>query len=137
MPIHHAISVHNQLVQATSNDLGRMDAVAHRCRVTTLDQYAATHDLKTVDFIKIDVEGDELSALRGGQRLLQRSNATVAFEINISCLAARKLVPGNLEDFLRFCGYRTFLEVPNHRAVRSVAHLEPAADSNYLAFKSS
>lgn len=121
---------------ASSNDLGRADAVPHRCRVTTLDQYAAKHNLKAVDFVKIDVEGDELSALRGGQHLLRRSNAAIAFETNISCLTARNLVPEDLENFLRGCGYRQFLDVPAHRAVRRVSHLDSEVDSNYLAFKS-
>jgi len=40
-------------------------------RVTTLDQWLVTRDLKTIDFIKVDVEGSELSVLQGAQRLLE------------------------------------------------------------------
>ena len=41
-------------------------------RIGTLDQWLETKRVKTVDFIKMDVEGGELSALRGAERLLDR-----------------------------------------------------------------
>jgi FkbM family methyltransferase len=41
-------------------------------RVMSLDQWLAAHDLQSVDFIKLDVEGGELSVLQGAQRLLER-----------------------------------------------------------------
>ncbi|MFI5059278.1 MAG: FkbM family methyltransferase [Candidatus Acidiferrales bacterium] len=41
-------------------------------RVLSLDQWLAAHDLQSVDFIKLDVEGGELSVLQGAQRLLER-----------------------------------------------------------------
>jgi FkbM family methyltransferase len=40
-------------------------------RVSSLDQWLGMHKVKTVDFIKLDVEGGELSVLRGAQRLLE------------------------------------------------------------------
>jgi len=42
-------------------------------RISSLDQWLATRKVKTVDFIKLDVEGGELSVLRGAQRLLESS----------------------------------------------------------------
>ena len=120
---------------SSSNDLGMPDAVPHRCRVTTLDRYAEEHDLKEVDFIKVDVEGDELNVLKGGERLLRRSRATVAFEVNMTCLIARNLVPEAIEDFLRSCGYMEFLQIRTHRAARKVPHLAPRVGSDYIAFK--
>ena len=39
--------------------------------VSSLDQWLATHRVNTVDFIKLDVEGGELSVLQGAQRLLE------------------------------------------------------------------
>jgi FkbM family methyltransferase len=42
---------------------------AVRVRVGSLDQWLAANKVKTVDFIKLDVEGGELSVLQGAQRL--------------------------------------------------------------------
>ena len=122
--------------QASSNDLGKPDAVPHRCRVITLDEYADERGLRAVDFVKADIEGDELGALSGGERLLRRSDAVIAFEINIPCLKARHLEPRAVEDFLRGCGYTEFLQVPVHRGARKVAHLWPELGCDYMAFKS-
>lgn len=43
-------------------------------------QLDALYATDTFDFIKIDVEGHELPALRSGQRLLERSRAVILFE---------------------------------------------------------
>jgi FkbM family methyltransferase len=40
-------------------------------RVTLLDAWLETHEVKRVDFIKLDVEGGELAVLQGAQKLLQ------------------------------------------------------------------
>jgi FkbM family methyltransferase len=40
--------------------------------VISLDQWLAAHHPESVDFIKLDVEGGELSVLQGAERLLER-----------------------------------------------------------------
>jgi FkbM family methyltransferase len=54
---------------------GATSAVA--VRVSSLDQWLAMHKVKTVDFIKLDVEGGELSVLQGAQRLLESAQRPV------------------------------------------------------------
>ena len=44
----------------------------------TIDQYVAQADLPRVDFIKLDIEGSELRALRGAERTLHRWRPTLA-----------------------------------------------------------
>jgi FkbM family methyltransferase len=49
---------------------------------TTLDQYVHSADIKRVDFIKIDVEGHELSVLDGATATLDRFKPLVVLEFN-------------------------------------------------------
>ncbi|MDG2111476.1 MAG: FkbM family methyltransferase [Actinomycetota bacterium] len=43
-------------------------------------------ELDRVDFIKIDIEGGELAALRGAARTLDTHRPIVVFEVNVFCL---------------------------------------------------
>lgn len=54
-------------------DFGRDDAVAQLCRVTTVDAYLAHAGAPQVTFVKLDIEGGELSCLRGAGRLFAQT----------------------------------------------------------------
>ncbi|MFA5942648.1 MAG: FkbM family methyltransferase [Candidatus Paceibacterota bacterium] len=71
--------------------------------VTTLDE-EVTH----ADFIKMDVEGMELEALRGAAELIERSRPVVLFEVNLSALRAHGASPRALERFFLKRGYRLY-----------------------------
>jgi FkbM family methyltransferase len=51
-------------------------------RLVRLDDYASEMNLPTPDWIKIDIEGLELPALRGAEGLLRKSKPRVICEIN-------------------------------------------------------
>lgn len=51
-------------------------------RMVTLDDYALENDLPLPTWIKIDIEGLELPALRGAERLLRHGRPTIICEIN-------------------------------------------------------
>jgi FkbM family methyltransferase len=73
---------------------------------TTLDDYAAGHGLGRVDFVKIDVEGAEVRALRGGRRLLSGPEAPmVIIEVNPVTLRAAGAGPEELVAELESLGY--------------------------------
>ena len=74
--------------------------------VTTLDAFARSENLRRLDFIKADVEGWELHALRGGEEALRRFHPALYLEVDDGMLArAGDTAPG-LFAFLHALGYR-------------------------------
>jgi FkbM family methyltransferase len=54
---------------------------SERVQKTTLDSFCLEHNIKEIDFLKIDVEGHELSVLHGARQLLQNKSITyIQFE---------------------------------------------------------
>ncbi|MEM3830129.1 MAG: FkbM family methyltransferase, partial [Conexivisphaerales archaeon] len=61
-----------------------------KVKVTTIDKFVQDQKLDRVDFIKMDIEGAELGALKGGQETIKRFNFHLDFnkrydKIIISC----------------------------------------------------
>ncbi len=54
------------LYQRQGVDSSRKETV----RLNTLDHYCEEHNISHIDFLKMDIEGNELNALRGGGRML-------------------------------------------------------------------
>lgn len=124
------------LGHASSCDLGRADAVAHECTITTIDEVCAAEGLDQLSFIKTDVEGFEYEVLQGGRKTLAQTNAPIVhFEVNRQCLRHRNLDPNRLVSLLRDYGYAEFLQVRRYGGVRKAPPKLPLSDSNYLAFK--
>jgi FkbM family methyltransferase len=73
----------------------------HRQKITVaqlrLDEVVGQ---RRFDFIKIDVEGAELSVLEGASALLDRCRPAVLFESTATALAAARVTPGQIHDFL-------------------------------------
>jgi FkbM family methyltransferase len=62
-------------------------------RLATFDDYCASENVERVDFVKIDVEGHELSVLRGAKRMLFESRVgVVQFEYGGCYIDARVLL---------------------------------------------
>lgn len=77
--------------------------------VITLDDYCAAHDLNKVDFIRMDIEGAELRALKGAEGVIERDLPHVLVEIHPAMLEAR--FDARAEDVVevfRSRGYRMF-----------------------------
>lgn len=53
--------------------------------VTTLDDYILKLDLKKVDWLKLDVDGNELKILMGAKEVLQKLKPNIIMEIAPSC----------------------------------------------------
>ncbi len=67
-----------------------------KVEVTTLDAYVRQMQLARVDFIKIDVEGAEVSLLKGAEETINRYHPTLIIEINASTLRRFGKTPADL-----------------------------------------
>jgi FkbM family methyltransferase len=79
----------------------------HACSAVTLDGYAA--GLPALNFLKCDVEGAELSVLRGGEAALRRFAPLLLVEVCPDWTAAFSYEPADLARFLAGLGYDRFL----------------------------
>ena len=78
-------------------------------QVLTLDDYCDGHGLHRVDFIRMDIEGAELKALKGAEHIIDRDHPHILIEIHPVMLEAR--FGGSAEAVLevfRSRGYRMF-----------------------------
>lgn len=68
-------------VGAADSSSGSIEASA-----VSLDTYAATHALRRLDVIKLDIEGAETFALRGARTVLEEFRPTILMEVNRQAL---------------------------------------------------
>lgn len=107
-----------------------------RCAVTTGDQYCAERGIAHIDFLKLDVEGLELPALRGFEGMLAEGRIDVVqFEYGFINLLPKFLLK-DLHEFLSARGYTVGKVFPNYvdfRAYRLTD--EDFMGPNYLAVR--
>lgn len=66
-----------------------------------LDSLALEANFDRCDFIKVDVEGEELDVLRGGAALIRRFKPAVMVEVHTDTVPGVKVLPGQVEDFFK------------------------------------
>lgn len=108
--------------------------------ITSLDAYAKSAGITSVDFIKIDVEGAELAVLRGARELLvARAIRYIQFEYGDTWIDARVFLKDLFEYMDSVGGYTLYritpgglLPVPTYTAT-----LEQFMYQNYLLVRTS
>lgn len=89
--------------------------------LTTIDQFCADNGIESVHFMKIDVEGFEPCALRGGAETIKRSTPVILIELNpVTLRRAGSSVP-EVVDILKGHGYSLY--VTNRRRLEPLASL--------------
>jgi len=102
------------------------------CQVRTLDAYVVAQQIGRLDFLKIDIEGAELPALRGGQQTLDRFHPIIHCEYFAPWTEAFGYAVGDLISFLQSHGYTHFYSgdlLPLHSPVQE---LEERTESQNL-----
>lgn len=103
--------------------------------VLTLDAYALEHDIESIDFLKVDVEGAELAVLRGAHGLLSRRGIRfLQFEYGDTWIDARVFLK-DLIDYAEEVGGYSLYRIKAH-SLEPIAAYSPALESfmyqNYL-----
>lgn len=89
-----------------AGDSGLGASRAQIVEMTTLDEYVADNGLERVDFIKMDIEGAEEMALRGGIEMLNRFKPKLSIASYHTDPSGEKQHP-KLVQILQSCGYAT------------------------------
>jgi FkbM family methyltransferase len=82
--------------------------IVQSIKLTTIDDYFASKAIDRVDGIKLDIEGAELSALRGARQVLERFRPWLIIEIGLETCEAAGYRGEAIFDFLSPLGYRFF-----------------------------
>ncbi|MFC1521971.1 FkbM family methyltransferase [Elusimicrobiota bacterium] len=83
-----------------------------------LDSFAKEHDIKYVDFMKLDVEGAELDVLKGAESLLKSSVLGLQVEFLFSQWREEQPVFSDMDSYLRSHGFSLF-DITINRHARS------------------
>lgn len=89
-------------------DDGSRPTIAQTVRLTTLDAFVAERGIARVDFIKADIEGWELHALRGAEQVLARDEPALFLEVSDAHLVRAGESAQGLFDWLGARGYAAY-----------------------------
>lgn len=87
--------------------------------VVTLDNDIASASLPSPDFIKIDIEGMELPALRGMVRTLRAHHPELYMEMHGATMAQKDQNVRNIVEFAGEMGYREIMHVESGERISS------------------
>lgn len=82
--------------------MGRSDYTKVAGQIIMLDSYLSDHDIKQVDFMKVDVEGAELMLLNGAKKLFEQTIPPIwMIEMALGTTKGFGYLPNDLIEFLR------------------------------------
>lgn len=103
-------------------------AAAASVPMTTLDRLVREHAIRNVQFLKLDIEGAELFALRGARALLEEQRPLVYAELHRQFMAANGTTFDEVAAFAASAGYDLrFLQRDGR-----ITDVPPEPDSRFL-----
>jgi len=97
-----------------------------KATVVGLDDDIREQRLPLPDLLKVDVEGMELSVLRGAEETLTQHRPAIFLELHGAEVADKQRNAGDVVSFLWACGYHNLLDVEAGRAVTPENHGRPS-----------
>ena len=91
--------------------------MSERIEITTLDRDIAEGGLPAPDFVKIDIEGFELEALKGASQTLSAHRPAVFLEMHGETMREKKRKVTEIVEWLSQAGYRNVLHVESQTAI--------------------
>ena len=101
-----------------------------KTKIIKLDDYVSDRNIDRLDFIKIDIEGGELDAFKGAERLLTRFMPCLFVEIQSHSTELFGYKPEEIFSFLYSFGYESF--VINKGGLESFDFREPLTEYNFF-----
>ena len=102
------------------------------CKVERLDEYVKAQGVERIDFIKLDVEGAEIFALRGGLKSIEQHKPILFVEMLRKWAAKYGYHPNEIIAMLEGLGYECYYACEQDSALGShsadLAHFEATAD---------
>ena len=72
------------------------------------DEFSLITELQNIDFIKIDVEGSELDAIKGLESTIIEHNPILKIEFSLYALEAAGISPKDIWSYLIMLGYKKY-----------------------------
>lgn len=88
-----------------------VETVAEEISIVTLDEEILQAGLPVPDFIKIDIEGWELEALRGARKTLELHSPAMFLEMHGETIGEKKCKVAEIVAFLREADYRSIRHI--------------------------
>jgi FkbM family methyltransferase len=99
----------------------------------TLDGYCEEHEIERIDLLKLDVEGAEVEALRGADRLLREGRIScIVFEVSEAMVEGMGHEPADVVDLVRSTGL-TVHELADDGTLRPAAGRPARNFQNFVA----
>jgi FkbM family methyltransferase len=106
--------------------------IPEEVKVSTIDAYCSSHEIKEIDFLKIDVEGHEIEVLRGAKNLIKQTGIHfIQFEFGLAAIESRIF----LKDFFNMLkDYHIYRILPHAlELINYTEYHELFLTTNYLA----